>query len=259
MSATNRWAAVSVLVLLVGGLAIYFVTRGPQPANELQVRAPEPGRGERQEVPVAPLGAGRADPGAMQAAVAENAPGDNAAALPPVGEVKPFDYGVLPSVPVDLNPQVRSVADALRNKNHPERTSTMARPAAFNAAAYQADPDAYLNTAEPARVFQPAQPGPGVPQLAALTPYFQEIVQGSSVVLEASAPPGAPVTFTSFDAGEFSNRLTTMSVRADERGVARAEFTGTPGTIENINILAASPLAAGQVKFVVRVTLAEAR
>jgi len=69
------------------------------------------------------------------------------------------------------------------------------------------------------------------------------------------ATPGAPVTFTSFDLGQFENQLTSITVRADDKGIATARFIGSPGTINDVNILVASPVNSGQAKFAVNVVL----
>lgn len=243
------WGVVAGLLLAVA--LIWLFQGGGDPPADLQVRAPQADA--------------QVDGGPNPLAVAPAAPGEVAGKpLAVAAEAKPdpelleVRAGTTQPVPLDLNPQVRSVAEAIQTKSHPERVSTLIHPAAFNAQAYEADPASYLNTAEPGRVFQPAQPGPGVKQLTTLSPYLQTVEQGQAVSLKVLAPAGAPVTFTSFDLGEFSNRLTTITVKADAEGVAEAEFTGTPGTIERVNILAASPLTAGQAKYVVHVTLPEA-
>jgi hypothetical protein len=169
-----------------------------------------------------------------------------------------LDYGVTPGVPADRNPQVALVVQAVKEKTHPERLSVLIQPPPFDRAAFEKAPDKYLNTIEPGRVFQPAQPGPGVPRLLPHSPRLQRVVQGESVYLEVGGVPGMPVTFTSFDLGAFENDLNSITVRADERGRARVKFTATPGTISDINILAASPVTSGQVKYVVNVRLPEA-
>lgn len=165
------------------------------------------------------------------------------------------NYGRTSPVPPDANPAVASVAEAVRTGSHPERLSVLVEPEPFDAAAYRADPRAYLDVAEPARAFQAAQPAEGVPVLAALTPALRTAVQGEAVTLRVRSVPNMPVTFTSFDLGQFENRLTTVTVEADAEGVAEASFTGTPGTIGDANILAASPAATGTVKFIVHVRM----
>lgn len=88
---------------------------------------------------------------------------------------------------------------------------------------------------------------------------FVEVLQGEPVPLKVRTIPNAPVTFTSFDLGSFSNRLTSITVAADKDGVATAQFTGTPGTYNDVNILAASPMTSGQVKFVITVIVPKLR
>lgn len=251
MSAKARRAAIGLVLVLGVGLC-WAMLREP-PREAVRVQAPAVNQEGREAV--AP---GEAIGNLAAGAAAEPAANKPAAANESDSELLEMRAGTTQPVPLNLNPQVRSVAEAIQTKTHPERLSTLIQPASFNAEAFRADPESYLNTAEPARVFQPAQPGPGVKQLTALSPYFQSAEQGKPVSLQVLAAPGAPVTFTSFDLGEFSNRLTTITVRADADGVAEAQFTGTPGTIERVNILAASPLTSGQAKYVVHVTLPEA-
>ena len=164
-----------------------------------------------------------------------------------------LNYGALPPIKSDANPQVKAVAEALKQKNHPERVSVLIRPKAFDAKAYRADPAAYLNVVEPGRVFQTAQPGPGVPRLAPVSPRFQQIAQGESAVLRVHAPAGAPVSFTTFDCGQFENQLSAITVKANDEGIAEAKLTATTGTIADIHILAGSPMASSRVQFIVNV------
>ncbi len=166
---------------------------------------------------------------------------------------KELDYGELPRVPADENAHVESVAEAARDGTHPERLSVLVRPAKFDAKAYKANPRAYLDTVEPGRVFQAAPSGPGVPRLRTTDARLKQVVQGETAALRVVAPPGAPVTFTSFDAGAFENRLTSITVAADQQGIAQAKFLATTGTIADVHILAASPVASGQARFVVNV------
>jgi hypothetical protein len=167
------------------------------------------------------------------------------------------DYGKLPAIKANANPQVRAVAEALLQKKHPERVSMLASLKPFNEKSYKADPSAYLNTVEPGRVFQTAQPGPNVPVLKRASADFCRVTQGESVLLRVNAPAGAPVSFTSLDCGQFGNLLPAITVQANDKGVAEAKFTTTPGTINKIHILAGSPLASSQVRFVVSVALPE--
>ena len=167
--------------------------------------------------------------------------------------------GTTQPVPLDANPMVASVAEAMKTGSHPERLSSMIVPAPFDPKSYAADPQKYLNTVEPGRVWQPAQPGFRIMQALAVSPLTSEVLQGEAVPLRVKAIPNAPVTFTSFDLGAFSNRLTSITVAADKEGIATAQFVGTPGTYNDVNILAASPVTSGQVKFVVTVVVPKLR
>ena len=158
-------------------------------------------------------------------------------------------YGTTPPITAD-NPQVRSAFEALKQgANHPERLSPFIAPKPFDAVAYKANPQAYLDVAEPGRVFQSKPFAPGVAAIQPVSPYFQDVKQGESIELAVKVAPGAPVTFTSFDCGSFDNGLTTRTVAADAAGVARVKFLGMPGTVLETNILAASPMTSGQVRF----------
>ncbi|QDT57271.1 hypothetical protein Pan44_53390 [Caulifigura coniformis] len=161
--------------------------------------------------------------------------------------------GRTPFIPKDANPMVRSVVEAIETQKYPERLHSLIAPKPFDEAAYKTDPQAYLNIVEPGRVFQPAQPGPGVSRLKTLSPSSIEVVQKETISLKVKALPNAPVTFTSFDLGAFQNQLTSITVAADADGVAVARFTGTPGSVNTVNILAASPTSSGNLKF--RVTV----
>ena len=153
----------------------------------------------------------------------------------------------------DANPHVASVARALKEKKFPERLSAFARPKNFDRAAYKRNRKEYLETIEPGRVFQPAQPGRDVVPIKSIGSSRHSAVQGEWVTLRARAVPGAPVTFTSFDLGAFENQLPSITVEANRGGVAEAKFKGTPGTINNVNILAASPVTSGRLRYIVRV------
>lgn len=161
--------------------------------------------------------------------------------------------GRFPLIRKDANLQVTSVAEALHGGKHPERLSPLISPAKYDPVTFQQDPKSYLNTVEPGRVWQVAQPGANVKAIKSLTPYFTEAEQGQAVALKVKANPGAPVTYTAFDGGAFQNLLTSITVQADADGVASAQFTGTTGVVYDVDILVGSPLNSGQVSFVVNV------
>lgn len=250
-SPAQRWAVV-VLVVVVGlGIAGWamLANRGNPPQDAEQAQA-KPGDADEA------ADADHVMVGGVRRKRSDIEPAKRPARDPSEKAARdPFDYGQIPPVKSDANPQVEAVAVAIREGKHPERVSVLMRGAAFNPETYEANPREYLDIVEPARVFQTAQPGPGVPRLQPASDYLTQISQGQSTKLRVQAPAGCPVTFTSFDAGRFENQLASITVQAGPKGVAEAEFFATPGVIENVNILAGAPLASGQVKFVVHVSL----
>ena len=164
-------------------------------------------------------------------------------------------HGFSPPVSPTANKQVEGVYAALKDRSSPNAFSSFAVAKAFDKEAYQKDPDAYINEVEPSRVFSPAQPGDGVKAIRANGSPYHDVRQGESVTLSVEVNPGDPVTFTSFDLGYFTNQLTSITVRADEKGVANAQFTAGGGTIDDLKILAASPVTTGQVKFKLNVRI----
>jgi hypothetical protein len=167
------------------------------------------------------------------------------------------DYGAFPLVPIDANVSVAQAAEALRSGQHPERVGAWFQPAPFDRAAYLADPTTYLERPEPGRVFQSHQPSKDIPIIRVIGERTQQTRQDQPVTLAVRVPRGAPVTFTSFAGGAFPNQLGTQTVQADAMGRAEIEFLAGPGTIEDVPILAASPMASESILFLVRVLLAE--
>lgn len=180
----------------------------------------------------------------------------------------PFSYGITEPVKADANEQVAAAYEALKTGKYPERLSVAmasesARsfdPEKFDPASDQYDEDyhqAYMRSPEPGRVWFPAQPAEGVSRIQPLMPRYVEVSQGEDITLRVSGVPGQPVTFTSFDLGRFENQLTTMTVVANEQGVAEANFQGPPGTIDDVAIMAASPVMSGQVRLTVHIKMPE--
>lgn len=161
-------------------------------------------------------------------------------------------YGQSPKLDPASSPAIEAVANAIKSgpaSARPSMFSPMIAADSFNLAAYKRDSQSYLNSVEPGRVFQGAQPGEGVPVIKRVSSRKQKMLQGESVRLQVGVPAGAPVTFTSFDLGAFQNKLTSISVAANSEGIAEAVFTATSGTIAEVSILAASPMASGRVRF----------
>lgn len=169
-------------------------------------------------------------------------------------KLPPQNYGRSQPVKVATNVQVASVAEALKNKNHPERVSVLFAPTIFDRAAFEANPDGYLNVIEPGRCMASAQPGPDVPVLKAVSDQRVSLSQGESVKLTVKGAPLAPVSLTSLDLATFAdNKLNAITVRADKEGVATVTLVATPGALNDVHVLAASPMASSQVRFTVEI------
>ena len=251
----GRWVLLIgvVLLLAIGAVVLFQVlpSDGPQgnlAQQEKTQEGPAPGAKSRREDGTVEVGGVRR-PGVD---VPAGTGGTHANRAKPAGD-SPFEYGTAPSIPEDANPQVASVAAAIREKRNPEQMSSLLKPQPFDRAAYKSNPQQYINTIEPGRVFHVLQPGDGVQALVKISPKYQEVVQRESVYLKVSAPIGAPVTFTSFDMGQFENQLSSITVVSNDDGVAQVSLTGTTGTINDINVMAGSPMASGNVAFIVNV------
>jgi len=163
-------------------------------------------------------------------------------------------YGKTPEIRNLNSPQVRSVIEALKTNKFPERLSVAITPAPFDSQKFESNKSykkKYLNTVEPGRVRQMAQPNKKVPRLKRVSPYYQEVFWGKKVELKVKAKAGMPVTFSSLDLGQFSNTLTSETVVADSEGFATVHFHGVQGTIADTNILCSCPVTSGQLKFIV--------
>lgn len=176
-------------------------------------------------------------------------PAQSAVAVPastPTAEVTPSGP---PTVRPDANANVASVAEAARTNKFPERLSPMIAPKSFDLAAFSANPQAYLDIVEPGRVFQTAAPGINVPVLRSKGTASYEIPVGGSCTLSVISAPHAPTTFVTLDLGTFPNSLTAITVQANAEGEASTVYTASGGVIADVQVMAGSPLASGQVKF----------
>jgi hypothetical protein len=171
----------------------------------------------------------------------------------------PFRHpGTAPAVPKEANADVSGLyAELDKEKPNKAAVSSLFAPEPFDQKKYEADKQAWLTQIRPGRAFDPAQPSPEVKPIASASKTFQQVVQGEKVLLSVKAEPGSPVTFYTPQVGEFSNRLTSQSVEASPEGIATATFTATAGTQGLVDILAASPVNSGQLKYRVRVVLPE--
>ena len=155
-----------------------------------------------------------------------------------------------------MNANVDSMIEAIETGKHPERLTPMVKPKPFNKVAFFNDPQAYVDIVEPGRAWQSAEPGDGVKTIGTDREFY-DVKFGESVRLKALAYPSGPVTFTSTDLGAFDNDLSSITVIANEKGWAAANFTITAGTSGGVNVSAASPLTSGRLAFYVNVVPAE--
>jgi hypothetical protein len=164
--------------------------------------------------------------------------------------------GSAPKVPADANPQVAGLYASLTDPEGSRAArSALFEPEPFDLTAYQEDPSGWLDQIRPGRVFQPAKPADSVEPIKNQSPIFHHVVQGERVNLEVKVSPGMPVTFYTPKVGEFPNRLTTHSVAADSEGIARTVYLAGPGTKGIVDIMAASPVHSGVLRYKVRVSL----
>jgi hypothetical protein len=255
------WTVCGLIVLGVGGLLAYNVWRDRadqrplnnddsllakarrQPAVDVPPPEPRPkdwievGGVSRPPTDIKPVAKGKSEPG-----------GADAGYSPP-------NPGFVPLVKLDANPHTKSVAEALNDKTGSlgHRLSTLIEPPPFDRESYEKDPETYLNTVEPGRIWQQAEPGLGVVPLERKSRYSNAVLQGESVNLEVKVEPKMPVTFYSPRLGQFDNQLATMTVRADDEGIARATFKASSGTREEIEVFASSPVHSGLARFLIDV------
>jgi hypothetical protein len=139
-------------------------------------------------------------------------------------------------------------------KSDPKRMSPFAMPEPFDPGDFGRQPEQYLSDIEPARCFQTAKPGPGILVLEAGSTLRSRVAWGDADLLMVKTVPNAPVTFTVFGGGYFKeNGVSTISVRADARGLAAAHYTADYGISGDITVVAGSPLASGNQRFFIRV------
>lgn len=124
----------------------------------------------------------------------------------------------------------------------------------FNRAAYLADPATYLSKVAGSRVYEVANPAADVAPLTPVGPSGFSVETNAEATLAARTEPGMPVTFLSFGLGQFpASGLQTVTVAADEQGVARAQFRVTPGTVGSCLITAGSPVVSSNIQFLISI------
>jgi hypothetical protein len=110
-----------------------------------------------------------------------------------------------------------------------------------------------LTTTSSDRVNDTARPGPGVPILSLIGPSMVVIEPGGSATLRAQSAPRALVHFYAKDGGIFPNQRASITVLADDQGVATTTLAANPGTIDDTTIFIGSPRASGMVSMIVHI------
>lgn len=165
--------------------------------------------------------------------------------------------GSTPVVAYDANKSTRLIKEALDSGDEKliSRLSVMHEAKPFDRAAFEKDPQTYLDEVEPGRIWQSAPEGEGVKQIARYGDFYRQLLQGESAPLTVKVAPLMPVTFYSPHLGRFENQLTSITVRADENGKATATWTAAPGTHDETTIVVASPSTSGQANFLIDVVI----
>jgi hypothetical protein len=110
-----------------------------------------------------------------------------------------------------------------------------------------------LRTVDPARIYDTAHPGPGVPSLTIVGPSDQRIHPGDSAPVAMQTAPESLVTFSAKDGGLFPNQQSSITVLADEQGIATTSILANPGTVDDVYVFAGSPAAVGTICTIVHV------
>ena len=170
--------------------------------------------------------------------------------------VGPASKGLVPPlVQPNFKAQQASAAEN-QNSGSVGDVSVDGRPRPWDKDSYIRDPSAYLERIEPSRIHQTAPDDPAYARLltpAGSTAERHHLEGLGSIPLTVVTEPGFPCTMASMDRGSFENGLTTITVQAGVDGRATAHFTATAGTVAQVRILAASPMARGTVSFLISI------
>ena len=164
-----------------------------------------------------------------------------------------IDWGTSTPVAFEENANTKSLKEAVGKKDLAYRFSSMLPPPKFDRVAYQKDPQKYIDEVAPGRINQVLPASKDTVPIKRDGRYISRLIQGESVQLKAKVEPGMPVTFHSPKLGNFQNKLTSVTVRADENGAATATYTASGGTRGEIDIRAASPVHSDHARWVIEV------
>lgn len=162
---------------------------------------------------------------------------------------------VNPRISPAENDQVRTVHEMGRRPEGGMYISALVKPAPLPDKERGERPRSGVQiTPSPGRVWDVAQSHHETPRIELVGQDADSTISpGATVRLQVKVTPYAPVTFTSNDGGAFENKLASITVYADRRGLATARFTATDGTTGPVSILAGCPETSGHVDFVVTI------
>jgi len=170
-----------------------------------------------------------------------------------------YHPGLAPLIPTSTNASTESLGRRQFDDEASKANSGMQVPEPFDLEEYEKDPQAYLDEVVAGRIWQPATPSADIAKIKRIGRFSQSVVQGESVFLEVKATAGMPVHFSSDRLGEFDNRLSTISVMADENGRARVKFTLSSGTRDFVDVMASSPVHSGFARWLIEVVKPETK
>ena len=123
----------------------------------------------------------------------------------------------------------------------------------FDRKTYRANPQAYLNEIAPGRINQALPPGKDVKPIKRVGNYFVDgVLPGESVKLKVKTEPRMPTTFKA-QLGAFENRLSTITVAANENGIAEVDLKIDGGIQGELEVKAASPVHSDNARWLIEV------
>ena len=157
------------------------------------------------------------------------------------------------AVPAAYVKQAASVMEALQDGKHPERLSPHYLPAKFDAARFAVDREFYINTVEPARIYDTAEAtGPESVHLVLEGPERVAVLENGVATLVVRGAPHSPVTYTTMHGGFFDNKMASITVMTDAEGRAAVTYTAFMN-IADVGIGIGSPMSVGTISMVVEV------
>ncbi len=164
-----------------------------------------------------------------------------------------YDFGTTPAIPVDSNETTKKLAESRGNPKLDYRRSSLVPAPKFDRTAYEADPQAYLTEIAPGRINQALSPGKDVTPIKRVGNYFHDgVLPGESVKLKVKTEPKMPTTFKA-QLGAFENRLSTITVAANENGIAQVNLKIDGGISGELEVKAVSPVHSDTARWLIEV------